>query len=342
MLMGLALMDIVFPAMGATEDQMILIKDYMMIYFIGIFLISMPIVGNGAMRAGGDTFTPAIIMTVAAFSNAMIDPILIFGLWGFPRLEMQGAAISTVIANTLAMLASLHFMHKKKMISTDYLFNLKDFKDSCKRLLSIAIPAGITTSLPAVVNSIILALLSASGPAAVAAFGVVNRLEAFFFVVMMGISSGMAPIIGQNFGAGKIERVREVLKIALWMCVIWSVFVAVLLVFCATFFADIFSSDADVQKFIILYFLIVPISYAFGNLVSGWGSAFNALGMPKISAGMIFLKLIILLIPAVYLGQSIAGATGIFVAIALVNIITGIAFHLWGWRRCGFMLEKSV
>ena len=72
---------------------------------MGTFIVSMPVVGNAALRATGDTVIPALIMTIAALTNALLDPILIFGLFGAPRLEIQGAAISTIFSNTFAMLA---------------------------------------------------------------------------------------------------------------------------------------------------------------------------------------------------------------------------------------------
>lgn len=329
--LGIFLMNPLFRAMGADEAMIDRIDDYMSIYFLGTVFICLPIVGNAALRASGDTMTPAMIMTTAAVANAILDPLLIFGLLGFPRLELQGAAISTVFANACAMLAGLYVLRKKNMICMSYLKDLSRFGDSAKRLLFIAIPAGLTSALPSILNSVIISLLSKTGAASVAAFGVVTRVEAFVFIVMMALSVGMGPIIGQNWGAGRYDRVRDTLKQALAFCVIWSVFVAVVLGIGGGLIAKGFSDDPAVRSLIVLYFILVPFSYPFANIVSGWGSAFNAMGRPQYSAGMIFLKMIVVLIPAVHLGYYIDGVTGIFAAIAIVNVITGIAFHAFGW-----------
>lgn len=331
---GLLFMNPLFKAMGANDAMLAMIDDYMVIYYVGATFICMPIVGNAAMRASGDTKVPATILCTAAIANAIVDPILIFGLFGFPRLELQGAAISTVLANGAAMLAGFYVLTRKDMIGLNYLKDFSKFSDSAKRLLFIALPAGLTSALPAILNSVIIALLSQSGPAPVAAFGVVTRVEAFVFVVMMALAVGMGPIIGQNWGAGRYDRVRETLRHALAFCVIWSVGVALALGFFAQPLARIFSEDAGVQDIIILYFLIVPFSYPFSNLVSGWGSAFNAMGKPQYSAGVLFLKMIVLMIPAAYLGHQLYGPSGVFAAIALVNVMTGIIFHLFGWISC--------
>lgn len=327
---GIAFFHLIFRSLGADADMMALIKTYMMIYFGGVFFICLPVVVNASLRAAGDARTPAIIITAAALANAVIDPILIFGLFGFPRLELQGAAISTLLANVCATCTGLYIMRKRGMIGFEYFTDLSQFKDSMKRLLVIALPAGLTSGLPSIVNSVILRLLAKAGPYAVAAFGVVSRVEAFCFIIMMALASGMAPVIGQNYGAGKMDRVRRTIRDAIIFCVVWSLFVAAILGLFAGFFAGLFSKDINVQNYIVLYFLTVPVSYALSNIVNGWASAFNAMGKPQYGAGMLFLKQVVFLIPALYSGYAMAGVPGVFAAIAAVNIATGIVFHILG------------
>lgn len=329
---GLLFFDPIFHAMGADQTMIELIREYMHIYFLGIFFICLPVVVNSALRASGDAKTPAIIITSAALANAVIDPILIFGLFGFPRLELQGAAISTLISNVCATCAGLYIMYRRNMMSPRYFMDFSAFKNSMLRILTIALPAGLTSGLPSIVNSVILSLLAKDGPAAVAAFGVASRVEAFCFIIMMALASGMAPIIGQNFGANRMDRVRTTIKDAILFCVLWSVFVAIILGVFRNIFADLFSDKIDVQNYIVLYFISVPFTYALSNIVNGWASAFNAMGKPQYSAGMLFLKQIVLLIPALYTGYAMAGVAGVFAAIAAVNILTGITFHIFGWK----------
>ncbi len=338
---GLLLMDTMFRAMGADEKMLSMIDDYMVIYFVGTTFICMPIVGNAALRAAGDTKVPAMIMSVAALANALLDPILIFGLFGFPRLELQGAAISTVLANGCAMLAGLYVLKRKDMICLSYLKDMSRFGDSARRLLFIALPAGLTSALPAILNSVIISLLSHDGPAPVAAFGVVTRIEAFVFIVMMALAVGMGPIIGQNWGAGRYDRVRETLRHALTFCVVWSVGAALVLGLFAEPIAAGFSGDSDVRDMIVLYFLLVPFSYPFSNLVSGWGSAFNAMGKPHYAAGILFMKTIALMIPAAYVGHALYGAVGVFAAIAVVNVLSGAVFHTMGWMSCSKRVQQT-
>ena len=340
--LGLIFMTPLFTALGVPPELMPMVREYMTWWFAGAVFITMPLVGNAAIRAGGDTMTPALIMTLAAVMNAVLDPILIFGLFGAPRLELEGAAIATVIANGLAMIAGLSILYgREKLICTNYLKRCGAFGDSAKRLLFIALPAGLTNAIQPLVNAFIIALLAQSGPAAVAAYGVVSRVEAFVFIVIMGVAVGMGPIIGQNWGAQHYSRVNETLRLAIRFAVAWSLLVAGTLILFAEHIATFFSDDPNVIAVAMLFFWIVPITYMFSNLVNGWASAFNAMGMPQRSFIMIVVKMLCLMLPAVYLGFMLQGIFGLFAAIAVVNILAGVIFHFWCRHTCQKILQEN-
>jgi putative MATE family efflux protein len=103
MVAGLATIEPVFTMLGADAQTLPLIREYMEVYYFGGFLLILPMVGNFAMRAAGDARAPAIILTTSAAINIVLDPILIFGWFGFPALELRGAAIATVIGERRAM-----------------------------------------------------------------------------------------------------------------------------------------------------------------------------------------------------------------------------------------------
>lgn len=331
---GLFFMEPLFTLLGASEEMLPKISAYMSIWFWGAIFVSTPMVGNAAMRACGDAMTPAIIMTIAALINVALDPILIFGLFGFPRMEMEGAALATVLANGVAMAAGLVLLYKpKNILSLSALVDYSQFGNSAKRLMFIALPAGITNSIQPIVNALIFALLAKSGAEVVAAFGVASRIEAFAFIILMGLSVGMGPIIGQNWGAEKHDRVRDTLRLSINFNVIWSVLVAIILGLFAHPIMGLFSNDENVIRYGVLFFWIVPFTYVFSNLFRGWASAYNAMGKPQIAASMVFIELVIFMIPAVIFGNYIDGARGIFIAIAAVNFITGLAFHVWSWKK---------
>lgn len=332
--LGIAAIEPLFRLMGANDTMMPIIRDYMVIWFAGSIFLTIPMVGNSAIRATGDTRTPAMIMTIAALSNALIAPILVFGLWGIPRLEVQGAAIATLLANIGTTIAALYVLYyKKKMISRSR-WHMTLFSDSVKKLLIIAIPVSIASVMQPVAGAVITGLLAQHGNEAVAAFGIASRVEAFSFVIIMALATGMAPIIGQNWGAGLYHRVDETLRTAIRFSIIWSLLVAGLLIAFAAPITSLFTDESEVARLTVLFFWIVPATYWLGNLVQGWSSAFNAMGMPRQSFMMIAVKLIVLTIPATMIGSHLYGVTGIFTALALVNILTGAGFHILNRSLC--------
>ena len=117
LIIGLNTIDPLFRLLGADEKVLPFIHRYMQIYYWGgIFLVA-PMIANSVLRASGDAKRPAMIMTTAAVLNVIIDPILIFGLFGFPRMEIEGAALGGVLSNALTMCASAYFVvYREKLV----------------------------------------------------------------------------------------------------------------------------------------------------------------------------------------------------------------------------------
>ena len=109
----------IFTLIGATDESLPLIKEYMIPWLLGVVFVVIPIVGNSAIRATGDTKTPSMIMVIAAVVNAVLDPLLIFGYGPFPALGIKGAAIATVISYFSVLLAGLWVLgRREKMLTT--------------------------------------------------------------------------------------------------------------------------------------------------------------------------------------------------------------------------------
>lgn len=331
---GILTINPVFRAMGADDAMLAIIRDYLLIWFSGSMLLTVPMVGNAALRAAGDSVFPATVMTVAALVNVILDPILIFGLFGAPALGVKGAAIANVFAYFCTLAAGLYVLYAhKKMIAWRFV-RLRLFGDSLKRFFTIALPVGLTMCLQPLTNSIFIALLAIYGHQAVAAFGIVSRVEAFLFIPIMALATGMAPVIGQNWGAKLYGRVRDTLKLAIAFCFIWSALVALVLALFGPYLASLFAdSDMQVVRVAALYFWIVMPSLIAGNLLQGWASAYNAMGMPKQAFIMIFVRMIVLSIPLGWAGSALFGLYGLLGGFALANIISGLGAHYYSMRK---------
>lgn len=323
-----------FTLLGADEATYPAIAAYMPLWLVASAILALPVNANSALRASGDTRNPAIVMSLIALVNFILDPLFIFGLWGFPELGVTGAALATLIGYSVGLVFALYIaVIRKKLIATDSL-HLDKFKDSMKRLLIIAIPAGIGNIITPATSAIIIAMLASHGSEAVAAYGITTRVEALGMLVVIALALGMAPIIGQNWGAEKFDRVHKTINLSIIFNLIWAAFIAIILAVFATPIAASFSHDAQVIHYAVLFFWIVPFSYGISNIVFGWSSAFNAMGKPQKAFVMIFVKSFILTIPAVAIGGHFYGITGLFMALAISNIVSGIVFHILSNRHC--------
>ena len=334
-LIGMTTIDPLFRAMGATDEVLPMVREYMQVWYFGMIFLVVPMVGNNAVRASGDTIYPSLIMTVSAAINVCLDPILIFGLCGLPRMGLRGAAVATVISRALSMIAALMVLHyRKKMLSLTWP-GLHEVIHSWKKVLHVGIPAaGMFTIIP-VSAGVITAMMASFGPEAVAAFGVATKIESFCFIVLFALSTSIAPFIGQNFGAGHHDRMDHGLKMVFIFSLCWGAAIAVVLAIWGERFSSLFDTNPAVIKVATTYLLIVPASYGFHGVTLMASSAFNALGKPLPAIILTFVRVMVLYIPLAWLGKHFLHTTSsIFVAACIANVSVGIWAWLWNRRVC--------
>ena len=325
---GYQTMDVVFSLLGAPKHLMPLIHQFMDIWFLGSFVVVIPMVGNSAIRAAGNTKLPSLVMISVAVVNIILDPLLIFGMFGLPKMGLAGAALATVISYSIAFFLGLYFLaFKFGFISWSSCFNKAMVR--WYEILRLAVPA-IGTNLIAPVSIAITTLLVARyNPESVAGFGVASRVESLFLVVIMGISSIMGPFVGQNWGAGNRARVGLAISISLRFTTIWGLSTAILLWFFAVPIAGLFSKDEQVIQSAAIYLQILPITYLFLSTIMITSSTANAIGNPLPSLIMSFLRLIALYIPLALALAYFFQLLGIYLASAIANIIVGIGAYIW-------------
>jgi putative MATE family efflux protein len=320
-------LDPLFRSMGAGDVMMPLIKDYMPIWLIGSVCLSIPVVINSALRGLGDAFWPAAVMVTVAVVNIILDPILIFGLFGAPRMEIQGAAVASLISYVVAMVAALSILIvREKVVSIDMLFCKQGWLAASKPLLMIAIPVSLANLITPVTSYGFTAMLSDIGDEAVAAFGVVSRIEAFALIPIMALAGGIAPLIGQNFGAGLTDRVNEAINKAMRFGLFYGIGCAVVTAILSGWIASIFSDNAKVIEFSALYLLFVPLSYFAMNIFVISTSAMNALNKAKEALVLNIVKSFVLSLPLVFVGVGHYGFHGFIAAIIGANIMCFVVY----------------
>ena len=325
-LIGLTNLNTIFSLIGARGEILKLISDYMIPWCLGVGLLVVPMVGNGAIRATGDTKTPATIMIIAGIVNIVLDPFLIFGIGPFPRLELRGAALATVISWGVTFTASLWILGKRERMIRLPVFDLKRTFDSWKQILYIGIPAAGTNVMEPL--SMAVRMISEYGEEAVAALGVGGRLEALSLVGLWGLSMAMTPFVGQNFGAGNYDRIRAALQFGVKFSLIWGGIAFAVLCLGAGIIAPIFNDDKTVITAVVLFLQIIPISYGMYGIATLINSMFNALGKPLQASVVIILHLFVFVLPLAYLGSKVYGLKGIFIGIAVGNAAVGVIAYL--------------
>lgn len=332
-LLGLRFHDAVFRWLGAGDELIPLIRSYMIPWFAGALFLVIPMSGNSAIRATGDSLTPSLIMITAGCVNILLDPLLIFGLGPFPRLEMSGAALATVLAYFAACCASCWVLVRREKLFRFTILRAPGLLASWKTILFIGLPAVGTNLLVPLANGILTRIFAGFGPLAVAAFGVGTRIEALMMVASFALSTMMAPFVGQNEGAGRRDRVREALRFGLRFCVGVSLVLWSLVFGFAGKIAGVFTSEPEIIRIASLYLMVVPVSYGgFGFMLQA-AAAFNASARPKYSVLLFFSRLIVFTVPLALLGSYLAGIPGIFAGMVAGNLGSGLLAVILARRK---------
>ena len=332
---GLLTINPLFTALGAEADVLPIIHKYMYIYYFAIPFLVIPIVGNSAIRATGDTKTPSIIMVVAAVGNAILDPLLIFGLWGFPELGIEGAAYATLFGWMFSTIAALWVLGKREHLLSFVKPKLSEVLHSWRDVLYIGVPAAATYSLAPIASGVLLAIVATYGTEAVAAYGVGVRVEPIAIIIALGLSAALPVFVGQNWGAKKFSRVKDSISKSKNFILVSHLFIAALLFVSGKYIAKAFSDEAEVIDLIVVYLCIVPWGFA-GLGVSIIGSSvFNAVNKPFKAMSLNVLRLFVCFVPFAWLGSHFYGLKGLFYGMMLGNVFAGII--AWYWLRKDFL-----
>jgi len=328
-ILGLLTIEPLFTMLGADETTLPLIDRYMSIYYFGGIFLVIPMIGNSVMRASGDAKTPAKIMSTAAILNIVLDPILIFGLFGAPRLELEGAAIATVIANVLTALTSVGIV-----VFRDHLIRLKTedlprLMESWKEILHIGVPSMTSSLIAPMTTAFITWQVSAFGQEAVAGFGVASRVEGIALLCMMAMSASVAPFTGQNFGRGDYQRVKQGIRFCYKFSVGYGFTVAILMTFLSPYIAAAFTDDPKATESTLMHMRLVPWSYFMLGFSMIVVSAFNAIGKPMPAMWISLTRTILVYAPLAFFMAWAFGLIGVFMAAFIANIVSGTLGFLW-------------
>ena len=328
---GLPLLEPLFLLLGAEPETLPLISAYMVPWFYSSFLIIAPMVVTAVMRAAGNSGLSAKLMIVTAGVNLILDPLLIFGLFGFPRLELQGAAIASILARFVGVLIAIKPL--LAMLRAAPAFEWRETLKSWRAILHVGLPAMGTNLIIPVASAVVVYLVAQYGEEAVAGMGVATRVEPIALICFFALSSIIGPFCGQNLGANNFDRIREAFRVITTFAIVSSTAMAVIFWLFAPWIVHQFTDDGEVARVAVEYLVWVPISYGMYGVVMSINAAFNGLGKPMPAMVVSIFRVVVVYLPLALLLQSQLELTGLFIATTVSNLLMGVVGLYWLHRH---------
>lgn len=315
---GFIFIDPLLVLFGASEQIMPYAKDYMEIIVFSSILFTIAMASNNILRAEGRAKTAMMTMIIGAVLNIILDPIFIFAL----KMGVKGAALATVIAQFIAVIyVIIKLKNGSKTLAISFHHLKPDFK-----ILSEIIAIGMSSFLRNIAGSLIFALINNKlgyygGDIAIAAYGIFQRMLRFLFMPLFGIAQGLQPIVGYNYGANRMDKIKEANQTAIISAtVLATIGFIVIQLFSRTLFS-VFTTDQELievgSKASKMLVILIPLV---GFQVVGT-TIFQALGKALPSIFLSLSREILFLIPVVIFLPSYIGIKGIWLAFPISDLL---------------------
>lgn len=289
------------------------------IFSFGIFL---EIALERIMQSTGRTIYNMITQGLGAIINIILDPILIFGLFGFPRMGILGAAVATVIGQIIAMLLLLYFNIRK---NSDVNLNMRRFRPDTAiiaEIYRVGLPSIIMQSISSVMTFGVNKILLLFSETAVSVFGIYFKLQSFIFMPVFGLNNAMVPIVAYNYGAARKDRIMKTIRSSVTAAV--AIMLAGLVIF--QIFPEqllyLFDASEHMMGIGVPALRIISLSFLFAGYCIMIGSVFQALGNGVYSLITSAARQLVCILPAAWLFASVFGLHAVWYAFPLAEIIS--------------------
>lgn len=311
-------------AQGIVQEMTV---EYLQVYMLGFPFFMLGMVGSTLLRATGNAASPGIVMAVGSGLQIAFGPVLIFGWLGFPELGIAGAAWAYVASRTISVLIYWVLLVRINMLR----WTMDRLLQSWKDILHVGGPAIASGLIMPVSMLIITRLLAQHGHEVVAGYNVASRVETMAHMILWSASSSVEPFVGQNWGAGRYDRVKRALQLANRFSLGWGVFTFVVMMLFGRMIVAAIDDDPIVGEVAFSFFLIIPLSIGFMGIMQIASSCFNARGLPAPPLAISIIRTLVLYVPLAIWADWMWGYTGIFIATAVTNVLVGTA--AWWWNH---------
>ncbi len=287
---------------------------------VGIF---MQITFERLLQSTGNTIYNMITQGIGAIINIILDPILIFGLFGLPRLEVAGAAIATVIGQLIAVAMSLYFNIRKNPEININMRKFRPHKKTIAAIYQVGIPSIIMQSIGSVMTFGMNKILLMFSSTAAAVFGVYFKLQSFIFMPVFGLNNGMIPIIAYNYGARHKKRIIQTIQISVLIAV--SIMTAGFILFQTLpewMLRNLFDASDHMVAIGVPALRIISLCFIFAGFGIVSGSVFQALGNGVYSLIVSACRQLVVILPAAYIFAKVFGLGMVWWSIALAELVS--------------------
>jgi putative MATE family efflux protein len=341
--------DALLRLMATPPENFGMASSYLRINLAGLMLFYLGLLTNFILRGIGDTMTPLAFMSIGLGMNAILDPFLIGGFGPFPRLGLNGAAWATLVSQALALGTSVFYLNRKDHLIA---FNPKKLvleRQMTLLLFKIGLPSVVQQSLVSIGSLFILTFVNSFGSAATNAFGAVGRVDMFAFMPALSMSMAVSALTGQNLGAGRPGRVKEIFKWGIFMTSSITILISLTVVFLSRLILMMFGlgGDAQVMGIGVSYLRIVGSSYLCFAIMYVSNGVINGAGHTIITMTFSLLSLWLVRVPFAWLlSRTGLGITGIWVASALSFVVTmaiSLTYYFSGrWKKSTIIKAPAV
>ncbi len=319
----------VFSALGADGQTLPHIIAYMRPWYAGVVFMTLPMLGNGVLISAGDSAAASGMMMLGALVNVLLDPVLIFGYLGFPAMGIRGAALATVIAQAFSTIWLLHLLSRKHRFLLRASWKMGEYIDSLCGITRFAVPSILSMILMPISATVITRLLSRFGPEVIAATGAAGRIEMFAFMVPMALGISLVPFVSQNFGAGRMDRLREARKISTNFALGYGGATTLFFFVAAPWLAAAFTDAPRVAETLISYVRIVAFGYGLMEVHRYSGFFLTGMHRPVSATILNAVRVLGLLIPLSFIGATFWGVPGVFGGRLVTDILVGLLGMFW-------------
>ena len=324
---GLFLLAFNKPLIGffnlGEADVISMARTYLIVVSIAMpFFFTGPVF-SAIFNSIGDSKTPFIINTIGLVFNIVFDPILIFGYLGFPEMGVLGAALATVLAQIIVTLCFIIITLKRKISYFSLKLWVKPKWEIIKEIAIIGVPGGVQSGIYTTIAMILGRIIAGWGADAIAAQKIGSQIESISWMTAGGFSTAVSTYVGQNFGAGKKDRIQKGITTTLFMALGVGAFATILLVLAGDPLMRIFIDDVNTINIGKEYLLILGYSQLFMCIEITIAGAFNGLGRTYLP-NAITIVLTAMRIPLALVLAEYMGLNGVWWSISITSVVKGI------------------